>query len=1026
MTLAALSFAWTLGILVGATVELPIVSLSLFGAASVLASVLLRGTGRSVLPGVLVVLLVLGALRAGLEDGQPSTELTALHGLQDLELTGTVVTNPEPAGRASEFKLAVETAKTSGELVDVEGLVLVRAMPSIKLVEERESPYFRYGDRFVLSGSLAPPPELEEFDYPTYLARQGVGSVMEFPGVDLVDEGAGALFYRWLYRLRQRLADGLEKAVPEPQVSFAQAILLGIRDNLPDDLVDDFRRTGTSHLLAISGLHVGVLLGMALAAGAWALGRRGDRYIILPLVLIWLYALLSGMSPSVTRAVIMGTVYLAALALGRPRSILPALGLAAAAMLAVDPQVMFSISFQLSFAAMAGIAILAEPIRTRLGGEDDGSGLFAVLPRTFLIDSTAMTLAATIATLPLLAFYFRQLSLVGIPTTVLTLPALPFVLVSSGATAVLGTVGTVYALPFGWVAWLASAYVTTIVNLAAAPPAAAVETGRVAPWLVAGYYLALAAWLFRRRSATLPNSPTWRMPQLVAGDKHVPWWAVLAVVSTAVLVWTAALTTPDGRLGVVFADVGQGDSIFIATPSGRQVLVDGGPGPLDAVRVLGERLPFWDRTLDVVVLTHPHADHITGLIEVLDRYDVAYIVERGGPDDRPRRRRRTARAKSARTSSFRHGVGHQQRVGGAQADVRRRQLHFGRRPLRRGRESRSRQRLSRRRRRSQGRPPWQPHLVVGSVYRRRQPVGRRDLGWREQPVRPPSPGDDQHLAQVRSRRAHLHYERPRRRRVRFRRGDTVGQGRALEGRIIGAVVGMSGRLLVLGLPIVVLYVVGCGSVSSTTPTPVPAAAQVVQAVPTATATTPPAPSPTVVPTPASTSVPPSTPSPVPTQTPVPPTSTPRPAPTATPLPPADPSELAPARDIELTLLDGTGTLSIAELTGQVVVLNFWASWCPPCRQEMPSFQAIAEEFADQGVVFFGVAVSDTEADASGFAEMVGVTYPLALDRTGNVTRAYSVRQMPTTFVIDRRGVVVRRIENIANEGVLRVFIRGQL
>ncbi len=159
---------------------------------------------------------------------------------------------------------------------------------------------------------------------------------------------------------------------------------------------------------------------------------------------------------------------------------------------------------------------------------------------------------------------------------------------------------------------------------------------------------------------------------------------------------------------------------------------------------------------------------------------------------------------------------------------------------------------------------------------------------------------------------------------------------------------------------------------------------------------------------------------------MPPTSTPRPAPTATPLPPADPSELAPARDVELALLAEEGTISIAELTGQVVVLNFWASWCPPCRAEMPSFQAISEEFKDQGVVFFGVAVSDTEVDASQFAEMVGVTYPLALDRTGNVTRAFQVRQMPTTFVIDRRGVVVRRIENIANEGVLRVFIRGQL
>ncbi len=629
MTLVALSITWTLGILVGATVELPAISLALFATASVLTAVGLKSKGRPVLPGLLAVLVVLGAARAGLQDRHQSADLKAFHGRQELEFTGTIVTDPEPAGRASVFRLAVETALTSGALVEVEGLVLVRAMPSVALVEERESPYFRYGERVVLSGRIAAPPELEEFDYPLYLARQGIVSVMEFPRVELAAEGGGVAFYRWLYRLRQRLADGLERAVPEPQASFGQAVLLGIRDNLPDDLVDDFRRTGTSHLLAISGLHVGVLLGMALAAAAWVFGRRGNPYILVPLVLIWLYALMSGMSPSATRAVIMGTVYLAALALGRPRSVLPALGLAAALMLAVDPQVLFSISFQLSFAAMAGIATLAEPIRTRLGGGGDRGGLFAILPSTFFfLNSTAMTLAATIATLPLLAFYFQQLSLVGIPTTLLTLPALPFVLVSSGATAALGTLGTAFALPLGWIVWLSSAYVTTIVELAAALPSAAVDTGRVAPWLVAGYYLAIAAYLFRRRSATLPDRPTRRMPQAVTGDRPVPWWALLSAVSAAALLWTAALTAPDGWLRVVFADVGQGDSIFISTPSGRQVLVDGGPRPLDAVQVLGERLPFWDRSLDVVVLTHPHADHMTGLIDVLDRYDVAYIVER--------------------------------------------------------------------------------------------------------------------------------------------------------------------------------------------------------------------------------------------------------------------------------------------------------------------------------------------------------------------------------------------------------------
>ena len=219
-------------------------------------------------------------------------------------------------------------------------------------------------------------------------------------------------------------------------------------------------------------------------------------------------------------------------------------------------------------------------------------------------------------------------------------------------------------------------------------------------------------------------------------------------------------------------------------------------------------------------------------------------------------------------------------------------------------------------------------------------------------------------------------------------------------------------LLCAILIITTWMIVGCASETAPTPTATP-----VPVEPTAT----PTPIPTVTPT----------------STPIPPTATPRPTATPAPTPTREPaSSIRPtprpvsqppeaAHDFEVETFGGE-TLRLSDLKGKVVVLNFWASWCPPCRWEMPAFERISKEFGDEGVVFVGLALSDTLRDARGFADSVGVTYPLALDRTGEISIAYNVRSLPTTFFIDKEGMIQRRLTSVANEGVLKIFIGGQL
>ena len=631
MTLLLLASCFVAGVFVGLRAETPPLAVVLLVAAAVLTALLSRMTRRSVFPSVLLLAASAGILVVESLHTLPGDELRAYHEAP-AEVVGLVVDDPSPAGPLARIVLELESVDSGGDRADASGRVLVTLRIPPSLVDARDAPFVRYGDRLRLTGPLLPPPELDGFDYPGYLASQGIGTTMWLPDVVLVDEGNGSRAMGLLHGLRRRLAQSLGRVVPEPQAALGQALLLGSRDGLADDLVEEFRETGTSHLLAISGMHVGILLGMALAASQWLLGRRRHYYLLAPLVLIWAYALLSGMSPSAIRATIMGTVYLAALALGRPRAILPALGLAAAVMVAVHPVVLTSVAFQLSFAAMAGIATIARPLGDRLVAMMQPNAANRSGPNPiagFVAHSTAMTVAATLATLPLVVYYFGRVPLVGVPATMLALPALPAVLVSHAAAAFAGAAADWLGVPFGWAAWLTSSYVIAVVDALARLPAASIETGRASPYL-AGISCAVlaAAYVLSRRPASFSRLA----PVLKGGTSGLPGpslkWGVAAALVAAAVVWAVALAMPDGRMHVIFADVGQGDATLIVTPNARSVLVDGGPDREAASRLLGEALPFWQRSVDAVVLTHPHDDHVRGLVDVIERYDVEHIVHR--------------------------------------------------------------------------------------------------------------------------------------------------------------------------------------------------------------------------------------------------------------------------------------------------------------------------------------------------------------------------------------------------------------
>jgi len=540
-----------------------------------------------------------------------------------VELKAVVSEEPEDGGRYTRVVLDDVRIRQDGQLRPVDGRVLVTTADPRPL---------HYGDAILFSGSLETPQPFDGFDYAAYLALTGVYSTSFHASMEVLPAEKIQPVRARLLAANTTLGKALSRILPEPEASLAQSLLLGRRGSLPATVVDAFARTGTAHLLAISGLHLGVVVAAILAVLLGTMGRRHYLYVWIGLAALWTYSLFTGMKPPVVRAAIMASTFLVAELAGRQKHAPTALALAAAIMVGIEPQLLWRTSFQLSVLAMGGLVLLFPPFRSLLGrgATFAESRLGLHLPGGgAAMDIVAATLAASVAVLPVCATIFEQFSIVGVPVSLLTLPVLPLALGSASLAAVVALSSATLAAPFAWVTWLFLSFIVRTVETFAALPWASLDVSARGGWLLAGYYAVLCAvpilWLKLR-----PAEDSQHLTPKPTSDNDKAGWlkyALPPLVLAATLTWAAVLSAPDGRLHVLFLDVGQGDCVLVQSPTGRTVLIDGGPDGRSACTLIDSHRPFWDRSIDVVVTTHPHVDHLGGLLSVVERYDTGVVLE---------------------------------------------------------------------------------------------------------------------------------------------------------------------------------------------------------------------------------------------------------------------------------------------------------------------------------------------------------------------------------------------------------------
>ena len=574
----------------------------------------------------------------------PASHIVNFTDTGPLNISGQVIESPEIRNKRLTFVLLAETVEDNGKIIPVSGKISVKVLNSIPGISIGDKVYFKSGIRSVRNFNNP-----GGFDFKRYMAFNGISGTAYVEGEKIrVEQNEEDIKWkRVIENARKTFSLLIENSASSGEAGVIKALVIGDQNSISPEIREDFKRTGTSHILSISGLHVGIVATVSflffnkilsyfnlLLWNAWT--RKGAA--ILSLFPVIIYGLLAGMSPSTQRAVIMVSVFLMSFFIEREQDAINTLAVAAMVILAFHPPSLFLISFQLSFLSVLFIITgmnLTLYRRDRKGNADEGwwPGLQRKTAAFFLV-----SFFATIGTFPVVMYYFNQVSLVGLAANCVAVPLIGFAVVSAGLLSFF-----IYPVSGFVSVWLikASSVILGVslefIKYFAKLPFAAIKTVTPSLFEIAWCYLLLGVVFVIlqglndkkeiKKSGHAVEFIKQRGPFIVI---------VLLIIAGYADVWywlDKRFLHEDLRVTVI--DVGQGTSTHLELPGGYNVLVDGGGFSDNSIFDVGEKItaPFlWRKkikSVDTLVLSHPNSDHLNGLLYIAENFNVKDIWSNG-------------------------------------------------------------------------------------------------------------------------------------------------------------------------------------------------------------------------------------------------------------------------------------------------------------------------------------------------------------------------------------------------------------
>lgn len=628
---------YLLGLIAGYYLNVPlhIPILLLFISASLAsASILIRKRPLIFFAFSMLTLFILGFARmnALLNPFLPENHISNIASDEPLSLEGKISSSPSPGLDKTRLSIELSTLYAGDIPYPVTGKLLLT-------MGEKETD-LRYGETIRFLARVKRPRNFHNpggFDYEKYLALKGIFAtsfLKDAEGIVRIAEGRRS-FNGWIEDVRESIRDNVQKNAGASS-PLLLALITGDQGEIPKETRDAFSRAGTAHILAISGEHVGLIIMLSFAILIWMF-RRSERamlainiykvaaVITIPVIII--YSLIAGGGFSIVRSAIMGGTVLTALLIDRRRDMPTLMAFAAFLILLFEPQALFDISFQLSFASVISLMVIF-PYLNRIYERNDGSN-----PETTVRTASSriwshvamlatVSVAATIGTTPIVAYYFNRISIISPIANLVTVPIIGFIIVPLGlmSSLLIPLSQTLSGLLVSVNSWLIS-WIVSLTNLFASIPMASVRVVTPNLFEITLFYVIVALVVYRKKFE-------WAKRLLIP--------ALALMVASESFYYFKPWLQKD--LKVTFLDVGQAESTLIEFPGGKRMLIDGGGSPNTDFDV-GEKVvaPFlWHERitrLDYIVLSHPNSDHYGGLSFIVRNFDVGEVWESGIEDE---------------------------------------------------------------------------------------------------------------------------------------------------------------------------------------------------------------------------------------------------------------------------------------------------------------------------------------------------------------------------------------------------------